>query len=44
MVVELLLMTGRSLPKVNDGTGPEAWEENNEMSEAKKPSMNITLV
>ncbi|MDT0607860.1 glutamate synthase large subunit [Croceitalea rosinachiae] len=36
MVVELLLMTGRSLPEVMMMLVPEAWEKNNEMSEAKK--------
>jgi len=36
MVVELLLMTGRSLPEVMMILVPEAWEKNNEMSEAKK--------
>ncbi|WP_299889013.1 glutamate synthase large subunit [uncultured Lacinutrix sp.] len=36
MVVELLLMTGRSLPEVMMMLVPEAWEKNPEMSEAKK--------
>ena len=36
MVVELLLMTGRSLPEVMMILVPEAWEKNIEMSEAKK--------
>ncbi len=36
MVVELLLMTGRSLPEVMMILIPEAWEKNSEMSEAKK--------
>jgi glutamate synthase (ferredoxin) len=36
MVVELLLMTGRSLPEVMMILVPEAWEKNHEMSEAKK--------
>ncbi|WP_026811179.1 glutamate synthase large subunit [Arenibacter latericius] len=36
MVVELLLMTGRSLPEVMMILVPEAWEKNPEMSEAKK--------
>ncbi|KAA2215733.1 glutamate synthase large subunit [Maribacter flavus] len=36
MVVELLLMTGRSLPEVMMILVPEAWEKNTEMSEAKK--------
>ncbi|MFS4456585.1 glutamate synthase large subunit [Maribacter sp. 2304DJ31-5] len=36
MVVELLLMTGRSLPEVMMILVPEAWEKNDEMSEAKK--------
>ena len=36
MVVELLLMTGRSLPEVMMMLVPEAWEKNSDMSEAKK--------
>ncbi|GGW50148.1 glutamate synthase large subunit [Arenibacter certesii] len=36
MVVELLLMTGRSLPEVMMILVPEAWEKNPAMSEAKK--------
>ncbi|MAQ75276.1 MAG: glutamate synthase large subunit [Aquimarina sp.] len=36
MVVELLLMTGRSLPEVMMMMVPEAWEKNPEMSENKK--------
>ncbi len=36
MVVELLLMTGRSLPEVMMILVPEAWEKNGEMSEAKR--------
>ena len=36
MVVELLLMTGRSLPEVMMMLIPEAWEKNPEMSESKK--------
>ncbi len=36
MVVELLLMTGRSLPEVMMILVPEAWEKNEEMSTAKK--------
>ncbi len=36
MVVELLLMTGRSLPEVMMMLVPEAWEKNSEMSETKK--------
>jgi len=36
MVVELLLMTGRSLPEVMMMLIPEAWEKNNEMSDSKK--------
>ncbi|MEO0525762.1 MAG: glutamate synthase large subunit [Bacteroidota bacterium] len=36
MVVELLLMTGRSLPEVMMLLVPEAWEKNMEMSEAKR--------
>lgn len=36
MVVELLLMTGRSLPEAMMMLVPEAWEKNPHMSEAKK--------
>ncbi|WP_289041503.1 glutamate synthase large subunit [uncultured Zobellia sp.] len=36
MVVELLLMTGRSLPEVMMILIPEAWEKNPDMSEAKR--------
>ncbi len=36
MVVELLLMTGRSLPEVMMILIPEAWEKNPEMSASKK--------
>jgi glutamate synthase (ferredoxin) len=36
MVVELLLMTGRSLPEVMMMLVPEAWEKNDEMSENKR--------
>ncbi|MCW5517936.1 glutamate synthase large subunit [Muriicola sp. Z0-33] len=36
MVVELLLMTGRSLPEVMMMLVPEAWEKNTNMSEAKR--------
>ena len=36
MVVELLLMTGRSLPEVMMMMVPEAWEKNPEMSDAKR--------
>tara|TARA_R110000868_G_scaffold126481_9_gene333618 strand:+ start:257 stop:4765 length:4509 start_codon:yes stop_codon:yes gene_type:complete len=36
MVVELLLMTGRSLPEVMMVLVPEAWEKNPDMSEAKR--------
>ncbi|MFT4670270.1 MAG: glutamate synthase (NADPH/NADH) large chain, partial [Ulvibacter sp.] len=36
MLVELLLMTGRSLPEVMMILVPEAWEKNPYMSEAKK--------
>ncbi|MGI9547031.1 MAG: glutamate synthase large subunit [Flavobacteriaceae bacterium] len=36
MVVELLLMTGRSLPEVMMILVPEAWEKNQEMSETKR--------
>ncbi|MFC5044813.1 glutamate synthase large subunit [Aquimarina hainanensis] len=36
MVVELLVMTGRSLPEVMMMMVPEAWEKNEEMSDTKK--------
>ncbi|WP_077407063.1 glutamate synthase large subunit [Cellulophaga omnivescoria] len=36
MVVELLLMTGRSLPEVMMIMVPEAWEKNPDMSPAKR--------
>ena len=36
MAVELLLMTGRSLPEVMMMLIPEAWEKNDEMSSTKK--------
>ncbi len=36
MIVELLLMTGRSLPEVMMILVPEAWEKNDGMSKAKK--------
>ena len=36
MVVEMLLMTGRSLPEVMMMLVPEAWEKNEDMSPAKK--------
>lgn len=36
MIVELLLMTGRSLPEVMMILVPEAWEKNEDMSKAKK--------
>ncbi|MFT7051450.1 MAG: glutamate synthase (NADPH/NADH) large chain [Psychroserpens sp.] len=36
MVVELLLMTGRSLPEAMMMLVPEAWEKNPNMSDAKK--------
>jgi glutamate synthase (NADPH) large chain len=36
MVVELLLMTGRSLPEVMMMLIPEAWEKNPDMSESKR--------
>ncbi|MEJ2585190.1 MAG: glutamate synthase subunit alpha, partial [Robiginitalea sp.] len=36
MVVELLLMSGRSLPEVMMMLVPEAWEKNSEMSPAKR--------
>lgn len=36
MVVELLLMTGRSLPEVMMMLVPEAWEKNPDMSDSKR--------
>lgn len=36
MVVELLLMTGRSLPEVMMMLVPEAWEKNTQMSKSKR--------
>ena len=36
MVVELLLMTGRSLPEVMMMLVPEAWEKHNSMDESRK--------
>ncbi|HSM63756.1 MAG TPA: hypothetical protein VK833_07455 [Gillisia sp.] len=36
MVVELLLMSGRSLPEIMMMLVPEAWEKHQEMSESKK--------
>ena len=36
MVVELLLMTGRTLPEVMMMLVPEAWEKNPDMSDSKK--------
>ena len=36
MVVELLLMTGRSLPEVMMMLVPEAWEKHNSMDDDKK--------
>ena len=44
MAVELLLMTGRSLPEVMMMLIPEAWEKNNEMSSSKRHFTNIILV
>ena len=46
MVVELLLMTGRSLPEVMMMLVPEAWEKNDEMSENKRAfyEYNATLM
>lgn len=40
MVVELLLMTGRSLPEVMMMLVPEAWEKHNSMSKSKKAFYN----
>jgi glutamate synthase (ferredoxin) len=36
MVIELLLMTGRSLPEVMMMVVPEAWEKHQTMSDDKK--------
>ena len=36
MVVEMLLMTGRSLPEIMMMLVPEAWEKNDDMSSEKK--------
>jgi glutamate synthase domain-containing protein 1 len=43
MVIELLLMTGRSLPEVMMVV-PEAWEKHQTMSDDKKHSTSIMLV
>ena len=40
MVVELLLMTGRSLPEVMMMLVPEAWEKHNSMNNSKKAFYN----
>ena len=40
MVVELLLMTGRSLPEVMMMLVPEAWEKHKSMSKSKKAFYN----
>ena len=40
MVVELLLMTGRSLPEVMMMLVPEAWEKHNYMSKSKRAFYN----
>ncbi|MBL6654768.1 MAG: glutamate synthase large subunit [Flavobacteriaceae bacterium] len=40
MVVELLLMTGRSLPEVMMILVPEAWEKHNSMSKSKRAFYN----
>jgi glutamate synthase (ferredoxin) len=44
MVIELLLMTGRSLPEVMMMVVPEAWEKHQTMSDDKKHSTSIMLV
>jgi glutamate synthase (ferredoxin) len=36
MVIELLLMTGRSLPEAMMMVVPEAWEKHQTMSDDKK--------
>ena len=41
MVVELLLMTGRSLPEVMMMLVPEAWEKHNSMNNSKKAFYNF---
>ena len=41
MVVELLLMTGRSLPEVMMMLVPEAWEKHNSMSDEKKSILQV---
>jgi glutamate synthase (ferredoxin) len=42
MVIELLLMTGRSLPEaMMMMVVPEAWEKHQTMSDDKKHSMNL---
>ena len=43
MVVELLLMTGRSLPEAMMMLVPEAWEKNPNMSDAKKAFYEFNL-
>jgi glutamate synthase (ferredoxin) len=43
MVIELLLMTGRSLPEVMMMV-PEAWEKHQTMSDDKKHFTNTMLV
>ena len=40
MVVELLLMTGRSLPEVMMMLVPEAWEKHNSMNKSKRAFYN----
>jgi glutamate synthase (NADPH/NADH) large chain len=44
MVVELLLMTGRSLPEVMMILVPEAWEKTTICLRLKKPFTSIILV
>ena len=40
MVVELLLISGRSLPEIMMMLVPEAWEKHNSMSDVKKAFYN----
>ena len=40
MVLELLLMTGRSLPEIMMILVPEAWKTTNQWTTPRKPFMN----
>jgi glutamate synthase domain-containing protein 1 len=44
MVIELLLMTGRSLPEVMMMVVPEAWENTKPCLMTKKHSLRVMLV